>query len=885
MIRCMQCMEEYDEQLGCCPHCRRQPDAPEPFQLPYGTMFDDRFLIGAMLGHGGFGITYIGWDSLLDQKVAIKEYLPMNLATRINGRKTVTVYSEERRSLFEKGRESFAREARRLAMFNKEEGVITVYHSFEENGTAYFVMEYVEGETVEERVRRKGRLSCDEVRKIMVPLLDALEKVHEKGIIHRDIAPDNIYVTRDGKVKLLDFGAARSTVSDAMTSQSISMIIKRGYAPEEQYRGNMQLTPASDVYSVAATIYYMLSGTPPKDAMERTDSERLVPPSELADGIDHNMDTAVLNALILDPHQRTQSAIALREEIMSRKRVKKRRPHERADAFRLSSRTRVALSISTTAVFLLALVLIFTLLNAGKLSGWSQNVLAAEQTYVPGVLSLSEAEAQQRMSEAGLELIITDKEDDEDMEAGLVLHQSLQPGAITEKGSVVTAVTSRGPKRLLVRDVRFMRQDTAQRLLAADGLDVHVEYVESADHAPGTIIDQDLEPGTVTFAHETITLRVSAGTEQSGSLEELPQLQGLPLQDALARVREAGGWLIVEEYVSDAESAGTVLQAQLADGHVTLRVSSGSPCTVVPDVELMTQEDAEEALDQAGLVSEIREAPSAYVEEGKVLTQDQEAGTITAPGTQIIVTVCRNDEQVLAVEEEDVQEELETPQEPGEWTAWTSDDFLLGDERYEVMEKTQYASYDIRHARSETAVVPEGYALIDTQASDEYGAWSEWSDYVEGEAGTDSETIEYTATEYQYRYFNWLCPEATRTPDCYCYPFAGYRCRTCGNDCDVYEERLVWNSPPESHVPYYLTLANGLGSWAVHWNGVTNDDWFYNEESLIAATRHRERTRSPLYDFTYRAQEPSAWQDERIVADEDHEVITRTVYRYRLKAE
>ena len=98
MIRCMQCMEEYDEQLGCCPHCRRQPDAPEPFQLPYGTMLDDRFLIGAMLGHGGFGITYIGWDSLLDQKVAIKEYLPMNLATRINGRKTVTVYSEERRS-------------------------------------------------------------------------------------------------------------------------------------------------------------------------------------------------------------------------------------------------------------------------------------------------------------------------------------------------------------------------------------------------------------------------------------------------------------------------------------------------------------------------------------------------------------------------------------------------------------------------------------------------------------------------------------------------------------------------------------------------------------------------------------------------------------------
>ena len=84
MIRCMQCMEEYDERLDRCPHCHQQPQAPEPFQLPYGTMLDDRFLIGAMLGHGGFGITYIGWDTLLDQKVAIKEYLPMNLATRID---------------------------------------------------------------------------------------------------------------------------------------------------------------------------------------------------------------------------------------------------------------------------------------------------------------------------------------------------------------------------------------------------------------------------------------------------------------------------------------------------------------------------------------------------------------------------------------------------------------------------------------------------------------------------------------------------------------------------------------------------------------------------------------------------------------------------------
>lgn len=881
MIRCMQCMEEYDERLDRCPHCHQQPQAPEPFQLPYGTMLDDRFLVGAMLGHGGFGITYIGWDTLLDQKVAIKEYLPMNLATRIDAQRTVTVYSDERRALFEKGRENFAKEARRLAMFNAEESIITVYHSFAENGTAYFVMEYVEGETVEERVRRKGKLSCDEVRTIMVPLLDALEKVHEKGIIHRDIAPDNIYVTKAGKVKLLDFGAARSTISDSLTSQSVSMIIKRGYAPEEQYRGNGDVSAASDVYSVAATIYFMLSGTPPKDAMERTDSEKLVPPCELADGVDHNLNQAVMNALILDPHQRTQSARAFRDEIMSRRRVRKRRQRERENAFTISGRTRIALSVSTTAVFLLAIVLALTLMNAGKLSGWSQNVLAAEQTYVPGVLSLSEREGRERMEDAGLSLIATDKNDDAQMAAGLILSQSLQPGSIAEKGSVVTAVTSRGPSRVLIPDVRFMRAEDARAMLEEAGLKVNLRDVQDADHPAGTIIAQDKEPYTAAFAQDEITLSVCAGEESEGTLDALPELEGITLEDVVQRVSEAA--LIVESYVPDERAAGTILQAKHERGYAVVQVSSGPALAVIPDVELMTQERAEETLRALGFIIEVKETQNEYIDEGKVIIQDQPAGTVCEQGSTIILTVSQTSLPQAA--DDPVEAHAQAPEEPGEWTPWTSDDFLLGDARYEVMEKTQYASYDIRTERAAEADVPAGYTLIDTRESGEYSAWSEWSDYVDGAAKENTALIEYTPTEYQYRYYNWLCPEETRTPDCYCYPFAGYLCRTCKQDCDVYEERLAWNSPPESHVQYYLTLNNGRGSWAVHWNGVTNDDWFYNEDSLIAAQRHRERTRSPLYDYTYRADAPSAWQDEQIIADEHHEVITRTVYRYRLKSD
>ncbi|MFR9254952.1 MAG: serine/threonine protein kinase [Merdibacter sp.] len=168
----------------------------------------------------------------------------------------IVIYDKERRKLFEQGRKRFRMEAAAGAV-SKESAIITVYHTFEENDTAYLVMEYDEGDTNESLVKRDGVMSAQQVREIMIPLLTVLNKVHEKGIIHRDIAPDNIYITKDGKVKLLDFGAAYSVSATAVgTSQSISMIIKRGYAPQEQYRSPSLVGPYSDVYSAAATMYY-----------------------------------------------------------------------------------------------------------------------------------------------------------------------------------------------------------------------------------------------------------------------------------------------------------------------------------------------------------------------------------------------------------------------------------------------------------------------------------------------------------------------------------------------------------------------------------------------------------------------------------------------------
>ncbi|WRK55874.1 serine/threonine-protein kinase [Coprobacillaceae bacterium CR2/5/TPMF4] len=149
-----------------------------------------------------------------------------------------------------------------MATFNKNKGIITVYDQFEDNGTSYIVMDYFEGETLQERLNREGKIAYEEAVEIMMPILSSLQEVHDAGIIHRDISPDNIYLTKDGEVKLLDFGAARYASTNM--SKSLSAIYKQGFAPYEQYQSSREQGPWSDVYALGATLYYMLTGNIPQ---------------------------------------------------------------------------------------------------------------------------------------------------------------------------------------------------------------------------------------------------------------------------------------------------------------------------------------------------------------------------------------------------------------------------------------------------------------------------------------------------------------------------------------------------------------------------------------------------------------------------------------------
>ncbi len=306
---CMNCMAEKQEQV-VCPVCgiddRTLPESPHV--LPYGTTLQNRYLIGRLLGAGGFGNTYLALDTVLHKKIAIKEYMPREFATRSQSQTKVVVLPGESSQYYERGLHSFLHESRTLAKFNNHPGIVSVKDFFHENNTAYIVMEYVEGLTLKQYVQKKGgRIPLEEALLIMTPVMDALREVHAAGVLHRDVSPDNIYITTQRQVKLLDFGAARQALGDV--SKSLSVILKPGFAPVEQYSSRGKQGPWTDVYAVAATIYMIVTGSIPLDVMERITEDELVPLNEKVNNIPVYISDAVSKGLALRVADRWQSMV------------------------------------------------------------------------------------------------------------------------------------------------------------------------------------------------------------------------------------------------------------------------------------------------------------------------------------------------------------------------------------------------------------------------------------------------------------------------------------------------------------------------------------------------------------------------------------------------
>lgn len=289
---CRGCMRQMEQWQRICPMCgfdQEQELNRSPKCLPEETILNGRYLLGRVLGEGGFGITYLALDLVLETPVAIKEYFPMGLAFRDmehSAVEQVQIFEGERGMYYRRGLENFAQEGRNLAQFRNLPGIVAARDFFFANATAYLVMDYVEGQSLKQYMRQYQQnsphhtpMDYQTALRLLEPVMKSLIQIHKAGLIHRDISPDNILADAEGNVTLIDFGAARAALENE--ARSMTVMVKHGYAPEEQYRTHGKQGPWTDVYALCATLYHMISGLMPMDAVERLCEDKLKPLKEL----------------------------------------------------------------------------------------------------------------------------------------------------------------------------------------------------------------------------------------------------------------------------------------------------------------------------------------------------------------------------------------------------------------------------------------------------------------------------------------------------------------------------------------------------------------------------------------------------------------------------
>lgn len=282
--------------------------------LPAFSELNNRYVVGRVLGKGGFGVTYIAMDTALNKICAIKEYMPSEYSTRSAGTKSIIPLSDDKsRMVFVHGRDKFVLEARNLIKLRSNPTVVDILDYFNQNNTAYIVMEYLDGQNLRELIKSSGgKIDPDYAKQIFLTAASALMEIHRKGILHRDLSPENIIVTKSGNVKLIDFGAARNFV--IAENRGMSILLKPGFAPPEQYTKKDQ-GPWSDVYALCATFYTIVSGKPLVDALFRYRGEQQPSLEALGCNVTKKTSDVIERGMSLEINQRYKDFKELLDDI------------------------------------------------------------------------------------------------------------------------------------------------------------------------------------------------------------------------------------------------------------------------------------------------------------------------------------------------------------------------------------------------------------------------------------------------------------------------------------------------------------------------------------------------------------------------------------------
>lgn len=652
--QCMQCMEFYDAQYDICPYCGYEENSgkKELLHIDAGTVLIDRYLIGNALGFGGFGVTYIGYDQKLKRKVAIKEYLPSEFATRALHQPDVMINNNEKKmQQFTAGMKKFLEEAKKLAKLSSLDGIVHIYDSFEANHTAYIVMEYLEGETLASYMKREKKLTEEAAMDIIVPVLQTLEEVHHSGIIHRDIAPDNIFLAKgqDGKthVKLIDFGASR--YASTSHSKSLTVLIKPGYSPAEQYQSNGEQGTFTDVYAVGAVLYHLVTGVRPEDAFERRTriqsggKDPLKDPSCYNDELSENFENALMNALSVRVEDRSETADAFLQELISGEPVKRRVSSiRRIDFMRWPLWAKIGVPASAAAAITLIVLLAVGVIGFKGAVGVYK--LPDGMTRVPDTINANVEDAQKWLKDAALQVTQAGTVYSPGLPENVVLAQDVSAGSVVMKNTMLSLTVSTGKEIYQMPDLTGMTEDYARQALECMGVAVTMQDGEKNGVSAGCVTAQSIEPYAEIGTGDEVTLTVSRGIR--GTDGAAPYLVGLSYENALGAAAEAGLTLTVTRKEFSHDCAEPTIKTQAvqasetaADGTVGVELLMPWHSFQMPNLNYKTEGDAAQILANMGVHANVSQESNELIAAGLVFAQDRAKGETLEPGDTVAITV------------------------------------------------------------------------------------------------------------------------------------------------------------------------------------------------------------------------------------------------------
>jgi eukaryotic-like serine/threonine-protein kinase len=626
-------------------------------------IFNGRYELHSKLGRGGMAEVYLARDQMLDRPVAVKVLFPA-LATDPGFV------------------ERFRREAQAAASLTHP-NIVGVFDWGEANGTYFIVMEYVQGETLDQLIHSSGRLHPDRAAEIGGEIASALDFAHRSGgVIHRDIKPGNVLITREGSVKVADFGIARA-ISDSSSDRGLtktgSVMGTATYFSPEQARG-ASVDPRSDVYSLGCVLYEMVTGTPPfsgesavaiayKHVQEMPATPRMVDPA-----LPDTLEAIILKCLAKNPDNRYPSAQDLRADL-----------RRYLDGARIMAEPVMAPLMDPGATGLMAptgymeptaawgepyddtygeepyeeeeepqkskkflvVLLILLAILAGLLIWWALSGGGAAQVEVPQVGLQTEEQARNVLEEAGFEVEVETAPHPEVPE-GLVSAQDPEPGEMADEGSTVTITVSEGPGTVPVPDVVGATEEEAVQQIEDAGLVPRVEQVSSDDVEEDLVVSTQPPPNTEVDPGAEVVINVSTGP---GTVE-VPNVEGLSESEARSSLEGAGFEVNRTEQAHDSVPEGNVIGTnpapgtQVAPGQtVTMVVSTGPGTVQVPNVVGVEDDDAADALEAQGFnVSQVSQSTNNPNEDGIVLRTEPSPGSQVPPGSTVIIVVGDHDD-------------------------------------------------------------------------------------------------------------------------------------------------------------------------------------------------------------------------------------------------